>query len=215
MPRLTDLSGMRFGWLTVVHREHAAQSKSVLWRCLCDCGNEVVVSGGNLRSGHTKSCGCYRERVRPTLHKVHGLCRTRLYRIYHSMKKRCYNPNSQFYHRYGGRGIDICEEWLNDFTAFYAWALENGYAEGLSIDRIDNDKGYSPQNCRWVDGSTQRRNRADIREISYDGEKMCLSDAAAAAGLSDSAVRARVDRYGWSVEKALTTPLKGANNGTK
>ena len=166
MGKLIDLTGQRFGRLTVIERAGKDYIGQAMWRCRCDCGNVTVVAGGNLRTGNTKSCGCYGHELtiggyRSRTHG--GTCdggkRTRLYRIWRAMKTRCYNLNAQNYKDYGGRGITICPEWLHDFVAFRDWALSHGYRDDLSIDRIDNDKGYSPDNCRWATAKEQRANQ--------------------------------------------------------
>ncbi len=170
-----DLTGKRFGRLVVLCREESTSSRScAMWKCLCDCGNVKIVASNDLTRGHTQSCGClahdlHVKRGSQLQKKGEGHSRwkhggsvggsSRLYRIWGGMKTRCYNPNSKHYDYYGGRGIAICTEWLHNFAAFQEWALSNGYHEGLSIDRIDNDKGYSPDNCRWITQTEQNKNR--------------------------------------------------------
>lgn len=168
MKRL-DLVGLRFGRLTVVKREGMDNTrKNTTWLCLCDCGNTVVASTCHLKTGHTKSCGCYKGKaegcVATQFKTKHGISRSRIYRILHGMKQRCTNPNAPKYHLYGGRGIRVCEEWYNDVQAFYNWAVSHGYVDGLTIDRIDNDKGYEPSNCRWVTIAEQNRNRRCVKK---------------------------------------------------
>lgn len=163
MGRLIDLTGQRFGRLTVVSRAENDKNKNPRWLCRCDCGHQTIVLGHLLRNGNTQSCGCLSHEQHSALmkemNKVHEWTGTRLYRIWGAMKSRCYNPKQRNYKHYGGRGITICDEWLYDFVAFRDWALANGYCEDLTIDRIDNDKGYSPDNCRWTTMKEQRLNQ--------------------------------------------------------
>lgn len=169
MSRVKDLTGQRFDRLVVIERVGSNSDGVATWHCLCDCGNECIVEGANLRKGNTKSCGCLHDDVTRMRRTTHGKSGTRLYAVWKAMIQRCSNPLDKNYDRYGGRGIQICEVWRNDFQAFYDWAMANGYDETAprshcTIDRIDNDKGYSPDNCRWVDMKTQRNNRTNSKE---------------------------------------------------
>ena len=169
MSALKDLTGQRFGRLVVIGREGSTAQGTATWRCLCDCGNECVVEGAKLRKGNTKSCGCLHNDAARQRRTTHGKSGTRIYAIWKTMIQRCSNPCNKNYDRYGGRGITVCTEWRNDFQKFYEWSKESGYDENApvgrcTIDRIDNDKGYSPDNCRWVDIKTQRHNRSDMKE---------------------------------------------------
>lgn len=160
MSKLIDLTGQRFGRLVVVERV-GTDGRYPTWLCKCDCGNTIITRGTHLRRGDTQSCGClHRETF---IHKTHGGKCSRLYSIWRGMKTRCYNKNFAQYHNYGGRGITICAEWLHDFETFYDWAISHGYRDDLTIDRIDNDKGYSPENCRWVTIKAQQKNRRNNR----------------------------------------------------
>ena len=168
MATLKDLTGQQFGRLVVTERAGNDKYYRAMWKCQCDCGEIRVESSSNLLRGLVKSCGCLRsENSRNSI--THGKRKTRLYGVWSDMKTRCYNPKTHNYQRYGGRGITVCDEWLNDFQAFYDWAMANGYDENApymkcTIDRIDNDKGYSPDNCRWVDVATQNKNKSNSRK---------------------------------------------------
>ena len=158
MSKFKDLTGMRFGRLTPYQKIGTNKHRVALWLCKCDCGNEVIVNSCSLRKGDTKSCGClFREMSSARMKKVqhqyvykHGASRDGLFHCWQSMKDRCYNPNNKSYYRYGGRGIIVCNEWRENFVVFRDWALSHGYQEGLSIDRIDVDGNYGPENCQWL-----------------------------------------------------------------
>lgn len=136
----------------------------------------------------------------------HGMKGTRLYNIWHSMKQRCYRKNNKDYERYGGRGIRICSEWLNDFKAFYNWSILNGYADDLTIDRIDTNGNYEPDNCRWVSVKVQNNNRRSCKLIEYNGEVHNLSQWSLLLGINEITLGARLNK-GWSVERAFTEPV--------
>lgn len=136
----------------------------VRWLCECECGNYVIVPGRNLREGKTKSCGCLRRDLAKTRATKHGLCGEKLYNIYAQMKRRCNKPSCKDYKWYGGKGIKICDEW-KEAQAFYIWAVNNGYRDGLSIDRIDSNKNYSPDNCRWITIS-ENAQRAQLKKVN-------------------------------------------------
>ena len=147
--------------LTVIEEAGRDKYGKILWRCKCDCGNEVVTLGRSLRNGHCKSCGCLKNAHRKEDGAVRGLSKTRIYRIWKGMRARCNNPNNCAYELYGAKGITLCEEWQGEqgFFNFLAWSLENGYREYLTIDRIDGTKGYEPNNCRWATWKQQRQNQ--------------------------------------------------------
>lgn len=139
---------------------------------------------------------------------VHGKRHTRLYRIWSDMKTRCNNPNRPKYTRYGGRGITICNKWMSDFQAFYDWSMANGYRDDLSIDRIDNDGNYCPENCRWITMREQASNKSTNHFITYEGQTLTMAEWARRTGISREVLKDRICRYGWELERALTTPVR-------
>lgn len=152
--------GKRYGRLTVVSDAGRTKSYARKLNCICDCGKEVIVYASNLQRNHTTSCGCVKQEIiKAGANTTHGKRYTRLYEIWKSMKQRCNNPNKSNYGRYGGRGIRVCREWNESFSAFEKWALSNGYQDDLTLDRENNDKGYSPDNCRWATPKEQANNR--------------------------------------------------------
>jgi len=193
---MIDLTGKRYGRLLVLSL-NSKRGKFFYWNCICDCGKEVVVNGHCLKHGNTKSCGCLHDELSRDRAKkqftTHGLRNTRLYSIWASMRTRCNNPNSHGFQYYGARGICICEEW-NDFQAFYEWAMSNGYAENLTIDRIDVDGNYSPENCRWVTPAEQTRNTRNNRIVTIQGETHILNEWARIIGINRKTLSDRLNK---------------------
>lgn len=209
MSKCLDLTGQRYGRLVVLERaaNRVTPGGSVLarWICRCDCGNIMTVDATALRSGNTQSCGCLRSDMLRTLRTKHENLDRRLYHIWISMKGRCSNPNCKHYDRYGGRGIYVCDEWVNDYEAFAEWAMSHGYAENLTIDRIDNDGPYMPGNCRWADQTTQANNRSTTLHVEYNGEVHTFTEWAKITQIPYRTLKSRW-QLGWSVEDMLTKP---------
>lgn len=154
--------------MSLVDSESGAD-KPTLWNCKCDCGKTFVVRAYNLKSGNTKSCGCLQKEIARASHEKHNKTGTRLYYIWEHMKQRCTNPNDPAYNYYGGRGIKVCNEWTNDFQPFHDWAISNGYADNLTIDRIDVNGNYEPSNCRWITLKHQQRNKRNNTKVLFKG----------------------------------------------
>jgi hypothetical protein len=213
MPRAIDITGQRFGKLVALnfqeHRYSISGESKRFWRCKCDCGNECVVDVGLLRQGNIKSCGCYKVEVNKgqIKHLTHGHSKTRIYKIWVDMKRRCNKTTRKDYEHYGGRGITFCPEWEN-FEPFYEWSMANGYRDDLTLDRINNDENYEPSNCRWVNFKAQANNTSRNHHLTYKGETKNISQWAEEYGLSYGLLRDRIVVLGWDVEKALTTPVK-------
>lgn len=205
-----ELTGKRFGRLTVI--EPVCSTKyGWTWKCKCDCGNEIVAIGSNLKK--YKSCGCQGREQSSERLTTHGKSKSRLFPIWQSIKQRCENPSNHAYDRYGGRGIMVCKEWSNSFISFEHWAYENGYNENAergecTIDRIDVNGNYEPSNCRWITSKKQQSNKRSNVFLDFRGESLTVAEWARRTGLSHSTILGRMKR-GWSVEKALTTaPLR-------
>lgn len=200
-----DLTGKKFERLTVIKRVENSKSGQTRWLCRCDCGNETIVWGGHLRSGHTRSCGCINKEVCAKLphNAKHGLHETRLYRIWNGIKNRTnLNNKKPLYKNYSGRGITICEEW-QEFLPFYNWAMQNGYKDNLTIDRIDVNGNYEPTNCRWATYKEQQNNRRNNVFLEYNGERHTLAEWEEKLNMNRGLLKNRI-KNGWNVERALT-----------
>ena len=212
-----DIKGQKYGRLTVLEKSEPIRFKGsgktkIRWLCRCECGNTVVVTTGALRSGRTKSCGCYateKQRIIGSKRKTHGMAGTRLYDIWRSMKKRCDVKTTEAYKNYGGRGIKICNEWANNYKSFYDWAISAGYKKGKEIDRIDNNGNYEPNNCRFVDEETQANNKRNVRLYTINGITKSLSQWCKDYDLDYYMVRQRIYKLGWTIEDALNKPKHG------
>lgn len=208
--RINDLTGKKFGKLTVLSYAFSDKHRVSHYLCECECGNKKIISGQSLSKGLTKSCGCIKKSKKSD-NKLKKRDRSkwasydRIYRIWYAIKYRCYYQNSTIYKKYGAKGITMCEEWKNDFQCFKQWALENGYKENLTIDRIDNSKGYSPDNCRFVDYYVQNNNRNTVHKITINNETHSISEWARIYNIPRSTIYHRLDR-GWDEVTSVTTP---------
>ena len=164
MSKINDLTNKKFGKLEVIKYYGSNKNGRALWLCKCECGNMKVVVGNSLLNKATISCGCYNKEQARERRTKHSMSYSKLYKVWGGMKTRCYNKNFVYYRNYGGRGIKICDEWLTNFLLFYNWAINNGYEEGLTIDRINNDGDYEPSNCRWITRAEQNRNQRKTKK---------------------------------------------------
>lgn len=204
MGKFKDLSEKKFSRLTVVgmNTDNKCNKNNVMWDCVCECGGKTITSSYSLNSGHTKSCGC----LQIESATKHGMYKTQLYSLWFHIKERCTSENCNNFHRYGGRGIKMCDEWINDPLEFIKWCKNNGYKKGLQIDRIDNDGNYEPSNCRFVKAKINARNRSNNHIIKYNGKEMCISEWAEYLGISNQTILSRI-RAGHTPEKALSTEI--------
>lgn len=177
--------------------------------CRCSCGNEVVKWVSALKSGNTKSCGCLRRELsaerRRKPEKAGCPFYSRIRNLWNGMKNRCEKPQCQSFKHYGAKGISVCDEW-QDFKEFLRWSLDNGYQDGLTIDRIDSSKNYCPENCRWADRKVQNNNTSRNHLLTYNGRTQSIALWADEMNLPYSTLKTRIDKYGWDIERALLTP---------
>lgn len=213
--------GQKYGRLTVIAYERVKRKTGkteIRWIVRCECGTLKSVRPYKLIIGNTLSCGCHKREATIEHNKVaktkHGARKSgsssRLYNIWHGMKQRCYCDTCKDYANYGARGISICDEWLNDYSAFRDWSLAHGYADDLSIDRIDYNGSYSPDNCRWENSVTQCRNRRNNRRIFYKGKERTIAEISSMCGINYDALHMRI-KNGWSIEDATAIPLRNNN----
>lgn len=204
--------GRRFGkWLvTDATRAMIAGRERNALMCECDCGQRQFILPAALRLKQTTQCRTCSNRQKALMKSrlTHGGSDTLLYRIWQSMKARCTKEYSGDFHRYGARGITVCDAWQN-FATFRCWAESSGYRQGLTIDRRDNDRGYEPDNCRWIDRKAQNRNRRNNKRYAFRGENLMISEIAERTGVSRSMIYLRVTRYGFDIERAVAQPARG------
>jgi hypothetical protein len=205
-PKFINLTGQRFGRYEVLCFV-CIQNRAAMWRCKCDCGNEKIVNGSSLRRGKVKSCGCYKDENTGNRTRTHGLSKHPLHHIWRGMLRRCGDKNDA---AYGGRGIYVSDEWKFDFQAFYNWAIDNGWKQGLQIDRENNNGPYSPSNCRVATRKQNCRNRRNSRYITVRGMTKTLAEFAEMVGEKSDIIHYRM-RHGWTEEEAIFTPFRRRN----
>lgn len=192
MSKVIDLKGERFGKLVVIERTESVGGRAT-WLCRCDCGNLIKRQGKLLRQNKVKSCGCLKSENMIKMNTKHGHLKRgnnrRLLEIWSGMKKRCLNKNYERYQDYGGRGITICDEWLSEFENFHNWAINNGYNDTLTIDRIDVDGNYEPSNCRWATPAEQNMNKRNTRYVIYNGAKYNFKELEEITGIPYDTLR--------------------------
>lgn len=203
--------GERFGKLLIRQKHHVEEGR-VYYLCDCDCGNTVIVQYSHLISGNTKSCGCLQKELTSKRFAKHNNSTHPLYGVWTMMKQRCYNHNNKSYKNYGARGIKVCDEWKNDFITFYNWAIENGYKDGLTIDRLNVNEDYSPNNCAWVTQKIQQNNRRNNIVINYGGFSGTLSQWSVRTGIPYATLRKRIVELGWDYYEALSVPVRKGGN---
>ena len=207
MTKMIDLTGRKFERLTVIERAEN-KGERVCWKCKCDCGKEVIVYSKTLLSGATKSCGCLHKEINSNIHKTHGKSKSRIYRIWSGMLRRCNNKNDKRYTNYGGRGIKVE---FKSFEEFYDWSINNGYKDNLTIYRIDNNGNYSKSNCRWTDNKTQTNNKRNNHYITLNNETKTLMQWCEFYKMDYDLVKNRINNLYWEPLKALTTPKRTKN----
>lgn len=201
MTKLVDLSEKVYGRLTVISRDGTLYGK-VAWLCKCECGIELKVCGADLKGGNKSSCGCLKVETTKMINYSHGMTESPEYKIWCNVKERCLNPNSKNYSDYGGRGISICPKWRHSFEAFYK---DMGPRPSIhhSIERENNNAGYSPGNCKWATKTEQARNKRNNHIVEFNGEQMCIAALADKVGKPYSLIYKRITRFRWPVELAV------------
>ena len=205
MSNKVDLTGNRYGRLVVVKDSLRRKNSCVMWECLCDCGNTTYVITSHLKSGAIRSCGCLRKEENKVRLKTHGLSKSRLFRIWAGMISRCKNKTQSGYKNYGGRGISVCKEWNDSFSVFKDWAFAHGYNDNLTIERIDVNGNYCPENCKWITKAEQNNNTRQSHFVTIEGKTLTIKQWCDVYGISDKVVRCRI-RRGWSEVNAITKP---------
>lgn len=206
MSKQIDITGQRYGRLVPLYRVENDKYGRSAWMCQCDCGTRKVISANDMRSGKSRSCGCLERENRLSIKnrskRTHQMHNTRIYHIWQGAKNRVFNKRDEHWPDYGGRGITMCKEWASSFECFRDWAFANGYSDDLTIDRIDVNGDYCPDNCRWATKADQQRNKRNNRYYTYNGKTQLIPAWAKEFGVTDSTIRSRI-RRGISPEKVF------------
>lgn len=205
MGKSIDLTGNKYGMLTVMKFSHFSKRGLSIWECLCECGNKAIVTGGNMKNGTTKSCGCYKISKAIKDSTTHGMRGTRIYSIWIHMKERCRSVNCSIYGYYGGKGIDFCKDWER-FEGFYK-DMKDGYDDTLTLERKDVSGNYEPSNCKWATMREQANNRTSNRIETVNGVTDTMANLCRINNIDRYVVKSRL-RYGWSLEDAFNKPVK-------
>lgn len=205
--RIDDISGQKYGMLTIEKYVGKNKSGNSMWKCKCDCGNVRIFPKPYFRNSKILNCGCNINGK-----SMHGMTGTRLYIIWRGMKERCFNPNCNTYKDYGARGISICQEWIDDFMNFYNWSMANGYSDDLTIDRINNGGDYKPSNCRWTTKLTQANNKRNNRYIEYNGKNQTIAQWSRETGIKSATINNRLNKNLPLDEVFSKRRLNGKNN---
>lgn len=203
MKKEKDITGQRFGNLVAIKKVEKKKNRT-FWLFKCDCGNEKEINKSSVLSGRSKSCGCFHKKMMHAKFSIHNETETRLYQCWRDMKVRCLLKTNIHYKNYGGRGITICEEWLKSFVSFANWAISKGYSDNLTLDRIDVNGNYCPENCRWITQKEQAKNKRNNRKITFDKKTMILSDWLRFFGFKSTSSFSYYKKKGFSDTQILT-----------
>jgi len=209
--KITNELNKRYGRLTVIEFDETRNYRA-RWKCLCDCGNITVVNGSMLRNHKIRSCGCLKDELTSKRFTKHGLTHTLLYDVWIKIKSRCCNIRDKDFHNYGGRNITIFNDWQHDFLSFYNWSITNGYKEGLTIERINVNGNYEPDNCTWIINAEQALNKRNTHNYTYKGETKGIRYFSEKYNVNYYALKARLLNYKWNIKDAIETKIvKGRN----
>lgn len=201
---IKDLSGQKFGKLNVLKFNNInRKNRHAVWLCICDCGSEILVESSRLTSGNTKSCGCLKAELNKSRALKHGHYNERLYKIWFDMKRRCYNKERKAYKYYGAKGITVCKEWLNNYNSFHDWALSHGYNNNLTLERIDFNGNYCPENCKWISQKEQTQNSSHNHFIKFNNKTLTITQWSKEIGIAPKTIRERLNK-GWATNKVLS-----------